>query len=136
MFDLDYDEVTQGEVSFALAKEEERVRVFNDWYALNNSMTDPATFPSFDVRPPQDIVDYYNEVGVFDHTPELAYYREVTMDRFLLGSNKARTVDQLIGSFPLAYVIMLAPQGWVVWTSLWSTSFHLCWGRGVLRQLA
>ena len=98
LFDLDPDdyEATQGEIRKAIAENEEKVRVFNDWYAHSDSMTDPATFPSFEVEVPKELVDYYNEVGVFDHEPGPEFDREVTADRYVLGSNKARTIDQLI----------------------------------------
>ena len=75
LFDLEHEEVMQGEINAALEKEQENIRVFNDWYAISNTMSDPAYFPRFDVYPPQEVIDYYNEVGVFDHVPEPAYYK-------------------------------------------------------------
>ena len=55
LFDLDPEdyEATQGEIRKAIAENEERVKVFNDWYAHSDSMTDPATFPSFEVEVPK-----------------------------------------------------------------------------------
>ena len=80
LFDLDQEEVLQGEINAALETEREIIRIFNDWYAVTDTMSDPADSPRFEVDPHQDVIDYYNEVGVFDHVPDQSYYAEVTAD--------------------------------------------------------
>ena len=66
-FDLGQEEVTQGELGILLGNVREKTNTFNEWYAVSDTMSNPQEFPRFEVEPPKDIIDYYNEVGVFDH---------------------------------------------------------------------
>ena len=48
----------QGEVAELLAREQDKVNRFNEWYAVSDNMSNPQDFPHFVIEAPVEIIGY------------------------------------------------------------------------------